>query len=488
YPRLGVPGLIQETAQDVHPPFYYLWNWLWFSFTGADSLFTLRLSSVIPAVLTLALVYRLGRDWFGSPWAGLGASGFLATSGIFIHYARELRMYTLVVMLVVLSWWLLERFAVRGQRRVLVAYAFVLALLAYTYYFAAFVVLIQIVVILVFYRARIRAFALAFGGALLLFAPWLPTVYNQILLEGARAGRPGEIGKFAATDPTTLPAIGHFLTTYTAGQYGLALAVIVMAWLAAHVSSPSASRRRVLIALMWLFGPVVVVFGLNLIIPVYTLRYLLPVIPALGLLVGYALVQQPSSARSGLLLAVVVAGLFSHTAAFLPVRAPHQDLLRVIAANFEAGDRVWYNLSSGAMGSSLQYEMEFHLPHDAPNLTPADFVWSANQDFQDVASTPRVWDVRPYWIDMPAAVLEDLTNGRMITLEQTFDGYTVRLYEAPPQIETPIVFADRLALRPDPYLAETVMPGTVLRVRTWWQALAPLERDYSLGMYLRAAD
>ncbi len=65
----------------------------------SDDVFVLRLSSAIPAVLAVAFCYRVGCDWFRSRWVGLTAAVFLATTGIFVYYARELRMYTLLVLL-----------------------------------------------------------------------------------------------------------------------------------------------------------------------------------------------------------------------------------------------------------------------------------------------------------------------------------------------------------------------------------------------------
>jgi len=100
-------ALIRATPNRAHPPIYYLWLWTWVRLIGSDTVFVMRLTAAIPALLTVALVYRLAANWFRSSWAGIGAAAFLARSGIFIYYARELRMYALVALWATLSWYLL---------------------------------------------------------------------------------------------------------------------------------------------------------------------------------------------------------------------------------------------------------------------------------------------------------------------------------------------------------------------------------------------
>jgi uncharacterized membrane protein len=93
----------------THPPLNFLWSWLWVKFMGTYEIQTMRLEAVILATLAVAMAYRVGVDWFRSRWVGLGAAAFLATSGMLVYYAREMRMYALVTLLALVSWWLLWR-------------------------------------------------------------------------------------------------------------------------------------------------------------------------------------------------------------------------------------------------------------------------------------------------------------------------------------------------------------------------------------------
>lgn len=483
--RQGLLGSVNTTATDVHPPFYYLWVVGWMGWTQSDDVFLMRLSSVIPAVLAVAMCYRVGSDWFGSRWVGLVAAVFLATSGIFIYYARELRMYSLIVLLGLGSWWLLWRY-LKGHNRSLIGYAVTVALMMYTYYFTAFMIVVQALVGLIFAPRRIGRLLLAYGAALIAFAVWLPTLYQQLVLESSRAGRGDaltltSIGKFAANQPTNSQTVQEFIQTYTAQQPAFVILLLALAVLAAVRS------RAVIVTALWLLGTTLLFFGVNLVIPVYNLRYVLMVVPALALLIGVGLASLQLSARAMSVLVVLVAvlGITAHTSAFLPPKAPHRQLMHTLSANYRPGDRIWYNIDPGALGSTLDFERAYYLQHAAPNLNTDLFIWDAPNDF---ANATRVWDVRPYWVTMPNNVSETLLSGWSLSEEYPFGAYTVRLYETPPADQTPITFDDLLSLKISESSKTVFRPGDTVTVKTWWHSMETVPLDYSYGLYLRGAD
>ena len=485
FSRRGVIGLTQATIEDVHPPLYYVWVWLWMTITGSQDVFVMRMSSVIPALLSVALAYRLGAAWFNRRWVGLGGAVFLATSGIFIYYARELRMYTLVVLLALVSWWALWRF-VTGRQRYPWLYVLTVIVMAYTYYFTAFMVAIQALVVLLYFRdkfLKLVAGYIVVGVALL---PWIPAFMHQLELEGARAGQEGAIGKFAATDPTNLTSLNAFITSYSAGQTAFVLLLVglalVMGW-----NMGRAFRRGIVLTALWLLGTMALFFGINLVIPVYNLRYVLLVMPALALLAGTLTAHFAQPARFWLVVLIGAGGLLFHFDAFLPPKLAHGELLPMIAARYQPGDRVWYNLDDGAMGSSLNLEAGYYLEVVLPGLDTDWFIWDAPREFADVEGTPRVWDVRPYWIPMPAEAETALLNGRRLVSEEVLRVYTIRLYEAPPQTD-PAIVDDLLAVKVSPLARPVYAPGETVTVTTWWQALQPPPLDYSYGITLRDAN
>lgn len=400
YSSGGPIALTRITAQDVHPPLYLLFVWLWNMVTGSFAVPIMRLSSVFPMVIAIALSYRLSTRWFENRWVGIGAAAALASSGIIIYYARELRMYTFVLLLVLVSWWYLGEY-LRGTHRRAWRYGVVVALMAYTYYFSAFIVLVQGIAVLLFYRHRLRGLLISYSIPTISLLPWLPTFINQLQLESSRAGREftlANIGKFAATEPTTGDAIATFIQTYTAGQLGFVLLLLVIGLIGGLQPKYSPHfRRKVVVVSLWLLLTPLLFFTVNLVIPVYNLRYLLMIIPALAMIIGIAIALMPPEVRSASLVIALLVGLGAHQTAFLPPKVPHRELLLTIAQGYQEGDRIWYNLDSGARGSTLQYEPgEYYLRYITPQLRPEFFVWAAPAEFQTTEAAARVWDVRPY--------------------------------------------------------------------------------------------
>ena len=86
---------------DFHPPLYYLVIRAWSLVFGTSEI-ALRMPSVIFGVLTIWVVYKIGK----SKLAALLA----ATSGLLIYYSQEARMYSLVTLLVsYLVYWFMKK-------------------------------------------------------------------------------------------------------------------------------------------------------------------------------------------------------------------------------------------------------------------------------------------------------------------------------------------------------------------------------------------
>jgi len=482
----GILQIVQTIAKDVHPPIYFLWVHFWLAFIGSDDLFILRLSSAIPGLISVALCYRLAWEWFESRIVALGAASFLATSGLFIYYTRDLRMYPLMVMMTLSTWWMLTRY-LKGKTRARWGYAASLVLLAYTFYFAAFMVIAQWLVVFIFFRARIGKLLKACAIMALALVPWIPTFLTQIYEARAQSGDPNAplIGKFLGTTPTSIGAIWEFIQTYTAKQPGYILLLIVLALLWGLQNMQY--RRWIVASALWLFLTISLFFAINLIFPIYGIRYVLSVLPALAILAGAAFAILPKNRIIyGVIVVVLVNGMISQTDGFLPARAPHRELLSTIAAHYLPTDRVWYDLNQGALGSTYTDDVKYHLRKNAPMLNPDLFVWNAPQEFLDVKASPRVWDVRPYWITPPSAILAALQNGRVVTEVQTFDAYAVKLYEAPPLAKAPVELGDFFDLLVSPQEVTIYQPDQLVDLKTWWHVRQAIPTDYSLSLILLA--
>lgn len=134
------------TAVDIHPPLHYWLLAAWVPLTGVSE-YAVRSSSVFWGVLTIPLMYQLGRALFGKP-AGVLAAFLFAIHPFHVAYAQEARMYTLETALSVLSVLLMVRlFQAVARDEPLwwpaAAYAGATSLALWADYFPVFVIAVQ---------------------------------------------------------------------------------------------------------------------------------------------------------------------------------------------------------------------------------------------------------------------------------------------------------------------------------------------------------
>lgn len=173
---LSFGEMLWFVAQDlIHPPLFYVLLKIWITI-GGETLFWLRLFPVVFFVLALFAFYQFCKQLKLSYPAISVTFAFFAFNGALIKYAQEVRMYSLLMFLAILSMWLFTRFLHLGKNIWLLTVCSVL--LVYTHYFGWFVLLAEIVVILVLQRIKIREILTMFGICLLTFAPWIFALFK----------------------------------------------------------------------------------------------------------------------------------------------------------------------------------------------------------------------------------------------------------------------------------------------------------------------
>ncbi|MEZ4645021.1 MAG: glycosyltransferase family 39 protein [Chloroflexota bacterium] len=111
--RHDIPGILQKTGTDVHPPLYFTLLHLWRSF-GGDSEFALRLLAAMLGTLTIPAIYLLGKT-IGGKKTGLLAALLLTFSRFNIAWSQEIRMYALASLLAALGVWAAIQVWERGR-------------------------------------------------------------------------------------------------------------------------------------------------------------------------------------------------------------------------------------------------------------------------------------------------------------------------------------------------------------------------------------
>ena len=181
--ELAVPQMVQATAQDVHPPLYYFILHYWMMIFGTSES-AVRLLSALFGVLAIPMIYVVGRQLFNKD-VGLIAALILALSSFNIWSSQEARMYSLMVLLTLLSMRFFLRFLQRSTLASSAGYVLFTTLLVYTHFYGLFVVLAQniyVVALLVLSArgiVRLRQWATLQVIVVALFAPFVLLLVGQ---------------------------------------------------------------------------------------------------------------------------------------------------------------------------------------------------------------------------------------------------------------------------------------------------------------------
>lgn len=214
------------TRNPWHAPGYFITLNGWYRAVGPEPP-ALRAMSLLLGMLAVAMTYRLGRDLVG-PRVGVYAAVVLATSAFYVHFLHEMRVYTLLVLLSVLTTWCYFRI-VRAERApwwVWLGFAFGCAALPYMHYFATLPVVALALYHLIFVRKDRRWWQVVGVMALaaLLFVPWL-TVFLTVF------ERTREFERLAPRALSAWDALAALTYYFSNGSYVLFVVLVGLALL-----------------------------------------------------------------------------------------------------------------------------------------------------------------------------------------------------------------------------------------------------------------
>ncbi|MDH7486123.1 MAG: glycosyltransferase family 39 protein [Anaerolineae bacterium] len=309
----GLAELTRWTAGDIQPPLYYYVLAGWIRLAGRSE-WALRFPSACFGVLTVPLLYALGRRLFDRQAALLAA--LLATlSSLYVYYAQEARMYTLLTFLGALAAYLLLRIQIeeRATRRrgLWVAFALIATAALYTHYFAAFLLVAFALYFLIgtlhaprpTQHVSLPEGLIAFLAIALAYTPWLPAVLTR-LRQDASYWR----GTLKLDE-----ALRHVLISFSLGEtvlepvavrlmWGfvaiLGLSTLALFWYHTSRITHHASRitfQALVFPLSYLLVPLALILLLSYRNPKFNPRYLMLASPAFFLLIAGGLSKLLSS-------------------------------------------------------------------------------------------------------------------------------------------------------------------------------------------------
>jgi 4-amino-4-deoxy-L-arabinose transferase-like glycosyltransferase len=292
-------------GEEANMTLYYAIMYLWVRLVGPSAgEVWMRLPSVIFGVAGIWALYRLGAR-LDRPLTGLMAAGFAAVNAYHVEMSQEARAYTLWALLATLSWVALLDAFDAGSRRAWLRYVAWTTVAFYAHFFTVFAIAAQVVVVAI--RSRVSEWRILVVSGICvvgLCVPFLP-----FFMENSDGSQILHVRTSTGVDLFNLLRLFAGASTPSIVAYGVlgVVGVGVGVWRAARTRS-QADLGRVLVPLLWLLVPVLTIFLLSYVKPMFKERYLFAAMPAFPLLAALGLMAlRPALLR--LLVGLVVMGL-----------------------------------------------------------------------------------------------------------------------------------------------------------------------------------
>lgn len=549
----SVSDLIDAAGRDIHPPGYYLALKGWIALAGTSE-FSLRALSLFEGVLAVAVTVALGRALFARP-AGLIAGLPVALSPFAVYYSQETRMYAQLALLSAASMWafvgLLTRvfmgaiheLPLQGVPRYAPAHshtawrwALALALInaagLYTQYSFPFTMIAQgvVLVAVIAWRVRLRTVHESPGGAsrllivfvalnlltLALFAPWLPTAWEQVT-SWPSAGADVALGEQLRT----------ILTWIVYGNTAGEVAWLRFLWpaLLIGVALWTARDWRGWLPLAWA-GTVISALFVSGAYREANLKFLLPAQIATALLIGQGahrlwafgtmrLLSVEDRTRVGLftrreqraialMLAVmcvflIVSGQATALDALYTdpayARDDYRAIARTITANAQPGDAIILDAPNQSEVFSYYYGGDLPV-YGLPRGLGGDDAQTYADVQAVIADHRRVFVL--FWGEEerdPNRVVQATLDSEAYPVDSRWVGdVRFALYavlDATPEQPAVMIdtqFGDHITLAGYALSAATLAPGDVVGVTLFWTTDAPLDVRYKVTVQLLAPD
>jgi 4-amino-4-deoxy-L-arabinose transferase-like glycosyltransferase len=539
--KLPLPSIVSPYIEPF-PPFYHLLLYFWVRLTGS-SVFTLRFLSLVLGVLTVPLVYRLARLASGVS-VGLLAALLWALSPFQVYYSQEARMYALVGLSTTLSMLLfvrivagereqfrLRRFSdavlpanqpdnqsdfagretngnLRSLKGLWVGYLVSTAAAIFSHYYALFVVVAQNVLLVALWRrdrVQLKRWFVVQAVLVLMYLPWV--LAQRGFLSGKASARFNEL-----TLPVLLSIVKKSLVAFSVGTtvqtplaYYLTLTFLLLAalGLVATVTVQPSNLQSPMLLLAWLVIPLIFAWLVNPIMPFFQERYLLVVAPAFIILVAVGLSwigdRSPWALALGLLFVVSASSVSLHNWFFdhAYTKGEYKLTMDYVRDHAQQGDLLLLN-------NPLQEALfDYYRPPGVPYLLLSrdDLHTEDRADRALAALTEgysRVWLVMFGYLEQydPNHLAERWLNehGYRSSYRSFLGAYLTLYVMSPADASFPMQHTVAANLDSRALLigyglgAQEIEAGGTIRLTLYWQALAEIDRRYTVFVHLLDAD
>ena len=323
-----IPSVLK---QDGSPPLYYMTLHVWMRLFGSTEATTHTLSLIF-ALLTIPVGYWAGRSLF-SERAGWFTAVLFSLNSYLTTYAQEARMYSMLALFTLVACACFLHAFVFRRRGYLPVLSVTMAVMLYTHNWAAFFIAASLTALVYLLwtsherRALARDAALTYGGTLIFYAAWIPTLLFQIKHTGAPWSEAPTFGLLTKAPSMTLDGDRIAYTLLLGGGAGLVAAI---------ESRRGVVRTAVIAGLILFVGTLVWAWLGSQVSPAWAYRYFAVFVPPMLLIAGTGL----AFARRLGVVALVVVCMFWLGFNAIEHKSIDRHVIRVASPALKSGDVV----------------------------------------------------------------------------------------------------------------------------------------------------
>ena len=509
----------QVITFDNHPPLYFLLLHFVVKLAG-QSEFALRFPSLAFSVLTVPLLYAIGKHLFERR-VGLLAALFGAISPLYLWYSHEARMYTMLTFWGLLSFYILLRILTSNVKRqtsnlqpptsnlqLTILYVLSSAAMLATHYLSFLILLAELVVFLLFLpKARWQRIVIPVIGVVLIAAPILYYGFS-ILPKGEMAGFRFIPLLELLRDVSDSFSLGisvkakQVLAVHWVFRCVLLIGAGTTAWRSfrrpttSNLQLPTSNiqypiSNQPLAALIYLLVPTFSIYLLSYVRPAYmNIRHLIMVSPAfyLVLAVGLAAIKRKWPLVFASCLALMVAGSAHSTQQYFHnekyTKDDHRAWGEYLKAHAQPGDVIV--VDPPHTFQVYDYYADAGLPWTGlPRLaSPEEDTISALEEL--VAEYDRIWlalSHTPPWGDPEFLPKTWLEENAFLVDERSFHSYaslvqafcflsSPPVLDTPPEVQHPMEanFEDKLLFLGYDFKGRPAAGGQFVHLNLYWKA------------------
>ena len=507
-----------------HPPLYFALLKTW-TIVAGEADFSLRTFSILSAMLTAALVFRIGADLARVHFGGVAAALLFAAMGFVRYRVHETHNYALLMMIAMLLLFFYQRWWAHSRQKV---YAIGVVLsttaLMLTHYFGVFVVAaLNLHMILAHHRRlreALRWFVLQLM-ALLLYVPWIVAWVSQYQSNFAAViEESGGDALAAASNWPSVVSIVELLLSDLTIVYGTLLAIGLAGFAMVRPASFKQFRKALaplLLLVLFVLGSFGLALLVNIRIRLLVARRIVYVLPAFAIMLAYLLARLPVRLRWPILAVAVGVTFAGSWSSKLPGNWRFRQALELIEENGQPNDIIFVQAGGDAfIERPFRYYARHGLSEDTLFLTLNDFdeISLFNQHNQEIFANELfleyIWARERFWVIRPVVPTMGEENldwvqaieGREFVEAETFrrGWMTISLLSAPPLERDPLpseVVANHRVLSPlrttlgdefelvDYYVSNlSAQAGDQIGVWLDWRALRKPDKDYAVYVHL----